>query len=152
MSKHPNAEKYFIIVNEAYEFLSDERRRENLKSRRRTISQAELLRREKIYKQWQQKSQEEAQKRAYRHAHDSFDEFMNSRIYKAAMKVSAIYNYIFVGIGIIMALGPFVGMLFREESAHEVQAPLWTAIFPFILGIAFLYGIYYFQFKFDPEE
>lgn len=143
----------FIEVNEAYEFLSDAGRRASYEQRRK-ISREEQLRREDIYQKWVQQQQDLARKRAQRHTSTSFEEFSGSPIYRTAMMVDRVYNYIFIAVGLIITILPFVMLLTRseEEKMLEGAKPLWHGIFPVILGLLFTYGIYYFIFKHDPEK
>lgn len=153
-STHPHrSEARFIEVNEAYEFLSDSGRRASYRARPK-ISQEEVNRREDVYQQWVYQQQERARKRAQRHSSATFEEFKGSSIFRTAMVVDKVYNYIFVAIGAVMAILPFVILLTRnaDQQLEEEAIPLWRMIFPFILGALFTYGIYYFVFKHDPDE
>lgn len=153
-SSHPNrSDARFIEVNEAYEFLADAERRASYQYRRK-ISEEEVNRREDVYQQWVEQQQDLARRRAQRHSSTSFKEFQGSSIFRTAMMVDRVYNYIFIVIGLVIAILPFVMLLIRteEEKMMENARPSWHGIFPVVLGLLFTYGIYYFLFKHDPED
>ena len=142
----------FIEVNEAYEFLMDPRRRD-LYSRRTTIDERERLRREMLYKQWVAQQQQQARNKAQRYAERPMDEFVNSPIYKAAMRVSHVYNYIFIAVGIIITFGPGIKyLMMTAEELEERQVTTASVVTPMIMGALFTYGIYTFLFKYNPDR
>ena len=143
-----NAAK-FILVNEAYEFLVDDQRRASYGDPQNSSEQA--LRREEIYRQWVMRQQQMAYERANGHARTSFQEFKQSPIYKTAMVVNHIYNYIFVGIGLLMVLVPLVGMFWRNKVTEGAEPTSWNVVFPMAVGLVFTYGVYYFLFKFESD-
>lgn len=150
-SHHLSSEGRFIEVNEAYEFLADPVRRSGYKGRPK-ISPEEAKRREDIYRQWVQNQQDLARRRAQRHSRESFDKFSESSIYKTAMLVSRVYNYIFFAVGVALTIVPVTIMIFQAPSEEEDQRQLWEFILPVVLGGLFTYGIYYFLFKLENDE
>jgi hypothetical protein len=153
VSKEPEAETLFIEVNEAYEFLADEQRRETYQQKRaRKISSEELLRRENVYKQWVEMQQEKAVLRAKSHARTRYDDFVDSAIFKTAGTVSKLYNYVFMALGLVVIVMPIYSILTREEEESERHTADWHVIFPIILGLGFIFGIYYFVFKANTDE
>lgn len=149
VSASPDAQQKFIQVNEAYEFLrDDDRRNYYVQSRRTAASEVEQRRREALYNEWVRRQQAAARSRAEANAHDSFDAFSKSPIYRTAMVINQLYNYIFLGIGLMLIFAPLIwyfGM--TSEEREEMHISVSSIIFPGLLGLAFTYGIYYFIFK-----
>jgi hypothetical protein len=147
VSKNIASEETFIEITEAYEFLSDNLRRAEYDSQNHKISPEELHRRDRAYREWVNSQQEMARKRARTYARQEFDDFANSPIFKTAMVVSRVYDYLFIGIGILMAIVPSLTMIFGEVEEGEDPRPLWHAAIPATLGLFFTVGVYVFLFK-----
>jgi hypothetical protein len=113
-----------------------------------TGRQKDEARRQARRTEWEQSQKQEARKRAAAHAKESFDKFSESRIYRAAMVLDSVYKYIFIGAGLLMALGPMV-MHVIEEPVPDEEFSVFSIILPFIIGAAFLYGIWYFLFNLE---
>ncbi len=153
VSNEAEAEALFVEVNEAYEFLADEQRREAYRQKRaRRISSEELQRRENVYRQWVEMQQEKAVLRARSHARVRYDDFVDSTIFKTAGTVSKLYTYVFLVMGLAAIVMPIYSILTREEVESERHTADWHVIFPIILGLGFIFGIYYFVFKANTDE
>jgi len=148
--KNPNKDSqvHFIAVTEAYQVLSDSKMRSIYDSRLRNGRASREFQKQKddAYKEWFDRYQAEARKKADSYAKNTFEEFAESPVYKAAMAVSRVYNYIFLGIGFIMIFGPATMWYLREYGMPEARP--WThLITPSVIGVVFTYGIYHFLFK-----
>lgn len=153
VSKASGAEAMFVEINEAYEFLSHpERRAIYLQQQRMKISRAEELRRAAVYRMWVEQQQELARERASSYAHSSYDDFVNSPIYKTAMVVSKASNYLFLGVGILMILSTPVGLYIRSQSEEGNEFTTFDIVFPMCFGALFTFGIYYFLFKLRVDQ
>ena len=145
----PRAAQGFILVNEAYEFLSDPTRRTSTAPQ--TSRERDDERRRAQYEEWVRSGRAAARARAEAHAKESFSAFVESKIYKAAMAVDRVYKYIFIGMGALMILFPIIGLGFLTQE-EKLDFDYYGLIFPVIIGIAFIYGIWYFLFKLEAEE
>lgn len=153
VSDNPATEARFIEVNEAYEFLSDEQHRAAYQQRQaRKVSAEELMRREQVYKKWVDMQQEKAVLRARSHARTRYDDFVDSSIYKTAGAVNKLYTYIFLAIGLVVIVMPIYSVMTREEDEAKYYPAQWHVIFPILLGLGFIFGIYYFVFKANNDE
>jgi curved DNA-binding protein CbpA len=153
VSESPNAALAFIEINEAYEFLGNaERRGIYLTQRRMRVTQTEELRRAAIYKMWVEQQQELARKRASQYANSSFDDFIQSPIYKTAMVASKAFNYIFLVVGVLMILSAPVGLYLRSRGDEGNDYTAIDVIVPMSFGILFTFGIYYFLFKLRVDQ
>lgn len=148
----PRAEEAFILVNEAYEYLKDDGRREYLSSVLTGRHHAPRYRKENGgMDDWERAEREMARQRARAHAQARAEEFQRSPIYRAAMTLDKVYDYLFIGMGAAMATLPILGwFLLPEEMKEEYDAK--QLIFPFLIGCAFIYGIWYFLFKLGRSE
>ena len=69
------------------------------------------------------------------------DEFVNSPIYKAAMRVSHVYNYIFIAVGIIITFGPGIKyLMMTAEELEERQVTTASVVTPMIMGALFTFN------------
>ncbi|MFT4678931.1 MAG: hypothetical protein ACI84C_000895 [Flavobacteriales bacterium] len=153
VSNDPAAESRFIEVSEAYEFLSDEQHRSAYQQRQaRKVSSDELLRRERVYKKWVEMQQEKAVMRARSHARTRYDDFIDSSIYKTAGAVNKLYTYVFLVIGVVTIVMPVYSVMNRTEEESQRHPSDWHVIFPILLGLGFIFGIYYFVFKANTHE
>ena len=105
-----------------------------------------------IYEQWVRAQQELAQRRARGHARTTFDEFSESAIYKTAKVVTHGFGYLMLVIGLVMVTVPVFEVLTREVVEGEPVAPAWHAIMPVILGLGFIFGIYFFVIKAKSDD
>lgn len=143
----------FIEILEAYQVLSNEQSRNayDIRRRRGNVRSQMLMKKEADYRVWFEKYQQHVRQEATTASEQQFDEFVKSPLYRTAMVMNKVYDYIFVCIGIFMTFGPFVLWHLSEEPV-ELRKPLWTMTFPSVLGISFTYGIYYFLFKNKSNE
>ncbi|MFZ6051127.1 J domain-containing protein [Halocola ammonii] len=154
-NKSSGAKERFIQVNEAYEFLSDPQLRiQHRKQLSNRVNREDLLRRrEQLYRQWAEQQRQEARKRAARNAETSFDKFTKSPIYKTAMVLSNVYNYVFFGIGLLIICAPL--FKYFGSSPEELRKDPLTfgdVLIPVFIGGFFTYGIYHFLFKNNPDK
>lgn len=144
----PDAQQKFIEINEAYEFLLDDRRRTFYQQRQRQrVSPEEQARREATYQEWVRRQQKTARTRAEANAHASFEKFMKSPIYKTAIVMSRVYNYIFLGLGMVMVFTPILLLIRDGDRLIKDEVSVGFVLLPGIIGAAFTYGIYYYLFK-----
>ncbi|MFT4682536.1 MAG: curved DNA-binding protein CbpA [Flavobacteriales bacterium] len=149
VNKAADAQQKFILVNEAYEFLRDDDRRVfYANSKRSAMSRAEQLRRDALYNEWVRRQQTVARSRAEEHAQGSFDRFSQSPIYKTAMVLDRLYNYLFLGIGFMLIFVPIIWFLkMTFEERERMNLTISSVLFSVIVGVLFTYGIYFFIFK-----
>lgn len=150
----PRAAEAFILVNEAYEYLSDTKRRTSHSTSRtsRTTGRArdEEMRRSRR-QSWDEHQREAARQRAARYANASVEDFKKSPLYRAAMVMDSFYNYIFLLVGVIIIIGPFYGLTLMDPVERE-EYNYFQLIVPVVLGVGFIYGLWYFIFKVNEEE
>ena len=148
-----DTKRKLIEVLEAYQVLSDPQMRLTYDSRLAyTQSREQMLRaKETQYKEWFDRYQNSARKRAEQHAKDPYEDFMQSPVYRTAMVISRVYNYIFLFVGIFMAMGPLI-LWYLFEAGTPYARPWQVMLFPSAIGVSFTYGIYYFLFKYKHDE
>ncbi|NEN23668.1 J domain-containing protein [Cryomorpha ignava] len=134
----------FIDVNEAYEVLMnrDAYVRDAVIRYQKRKEAREILQRK-----YGRDYAAGARERAMGNADLRFREFEKSPIYRTALVINSAANYVFVGIGVVMILSPFVGyyreVVYGRPDGKEAE----FHIFPIFLGILFLYGLWYFLIK-----
>ena len=148
-NENPRALEGFILINEAYEYLSDPSRR--TKSTPLTSRERDDERRKAMYEEWVRSGRAEARARAEAYSQQSFSSFVDSKVFQAAMDVDRIYKYLFIGMGVLMVLFPIFGSNYLTEEEKK-DFNYYGLIFPVIIGIAFIYGIWYFLFKLEAEK
>ncbi|NNK80677.1 MAG: hypothetical protein HKO93_04190, partial [Flavobacteriales bacterium] len=85
------------------------------------------------------------------YARGKVEEFERSPMFRAAMLMDKIYNYLFIIIGLSIVVLPFYGVsqLNAEERAEYNYVML---VIPVVVGIIFVYGLWYFVFKLDESD
>lgn len=146
----PRAAEAFILVNEAYEYLSDKERRTLYSSPKTGRARDEEMRK-KRNKDWEDMQREAARKRAAAYARGKVEDFEKSRIYRAAAMLDRFYNYLFIVIGVMIAVMPVIGAL-RMTEQEKVEFNYYGLILPVILGVGFVYGIWYFVFNLQESD
>lgn len=143
----------FIKVNEAYEVLmqKDTYVREAIdryQKKQRGTSENQQPHRDPAYKPKTTHSNASGQRnRAEAYADMRFKDFEKSPIYKTALVVSSFFNYLMLAIGFSMVASPIVSYINYDESNRFAGEEHVFHIWPMILGLAFLYGVWYFLFK-----
>ncbi len=151
-SDDPRSAAAFVLVNEAYEYLKDPARRsKEVQTPPKTGRERDENIRKDKHDDWEEYQKEAARQRAYRYAQASAEEFSNSRIYRAAAAIDKFYNYLFIVIGLLIVLIPIFNIEeLRDMNTGEVDQ--FGIVVPFIIGVCFIYGIWYFVFKLNEEE
>lgn len=145
----PKAPAAFILINEAYEFLLDDERRNSHRMRRQVDERAEALQRmrEERYKEWVEQSRRAARERAAAHAAQSFDQFQNSPLYRTAMVLNRLYDYLFLAIGGVIILVPILVLNRPEEEREKFTSTTYATMgLTMFMGLLFTYFIWKFLF------
>ena len=136
LNKSPDAREKFIIINEAYEFLTRVRIKPVSPTKPRDKHRHT---REEIYREWIRNERMKARARATYQAKKKFEDFKKSPIYRTANAMYKFYDYLGIGMGILIFLGASIGLYnqsFTKEginSAHIVGSILMDG-----LGILFI--------------
>jgi curved DNA-binding protein CbpA len=148
-NKDPRAHERFIEINEAYEFLSDPTRLKLYKARRVfEAHKATHQRQQEAYEAWVRQQKDLARRRAEHSAHKSYQDFVNSPIYKTAMVVSNAYNYIFMAVGALIVLSPVYYLTDAGQEQYMNSESTFMPIFaPILLGSGFMIIVYRMVFK-----
>ncbi len=95
VSKDSKAREKFILVNEAWEFLQNEKTGKHYNAKKEAYTSASQ---DPYYRNkrnnWQENQQKEAQRRARQHAKMKYEEFLNSHYYKTAQALDNIANHV----------------------------------------------------------
>jgi len=151
----PVSAKKFIEITEAYEYLMDDNRRSVHAYMLTRIDKVdeELERKARIYQEWYNQHAQRSRERAAEYARGGFKNFSNSPIYKAAMAVNKLYNYLFLAFCIIVILAPIAGWYNNnKELREEDQQSVFVLIFPVALGLIFAGFGYYYLFVLKTDE
>ncbi|MEM9050672.1 MAG: hypothetical protein AAGC47_01355 [Bacteroidota bacterium] len=85
--------------------------------------------------------------RAEVHANMRYDDFVKTPLYKTAMVMDSAFDYIFIFAGALMILAPIFGYVMETIKPENPKKEPEFHFLPIFLGVAFLYGIWYFLFK-----
>jgi hypothetical protein len=154
VNQHPGARDRFLEIHEAYEYLSDDTRRNRFghQGMRPGVSAAELRRREQVYRQWVERQQAAARVRAMRYADTTAESFFRSRVYRAAGVVNKWFNLVFILMAIGMVVVPMLDFILWSP-ASGTQKPHWSAVAsPACIGLFFLIAGYYMLFVQDAPR
>lgn len=135
ISKDPDAHEKFILVNEAYEFLTDLK----LKEIRTHQDTSQTANTEEIYKQWLRRERMKARARAAQEARRKFNEFRKSPIYKTTQIIFTFYDVLSMIIGFLVLMAIVAGILISADSPEGITASDIVAfIFLCFLGLMFI--------------
>ena len=150
VSSHADAKKRFVEISEAYIILLDpEKRRwircDEIRKHRKRQKQA-------IYDEWVMNQQMIAKKRAEAIANSDYAKFTQSSIYKTAMALNNVYDYIFLALGLGVTFGPLVVWRNAVLRDPELDYSLATFLGPMAVGTIFTLAIYYYLFVLKREN
>lgn len=135
ISKDPDAHEKFILVNEAYEFLTELK----LKEIRTSQNTSQTPPTEEIYRQWLKRERMKARARAAQEARRKFNEFRESPIYKTTQIIFTFYDILSIIIGFLILLAIVAGILISADSPEGITASDIVAfIFLCFLGLMFI--------------
>ena len=143
-SGDPNTRDKFIDVNEAYEVLL--RREEYVRDallRYQKRKEAQSAIRQPRGREYASGARERAMGNSYKR----YNDFEKSPLYRTAVVFNSAFNYVFVGIGVMMIISPFIGYYNEVTYGRTGGKEPEFHIFPILLGISFLYGLWYFLIK-----
>ncbi len=143
-SRTTDTREQFVAISEAYEILM----------RKDQYVLEAIQRYQKKYGGAQRSSHQpeppnraDYQERAATYADMKFKEFEKTPIYKTAIVVNSVFNYLMIIVGLTMVFSPVV-RYFGMGGTFESKLPsLPQFILPFVLGVGFLLGLWHFVFK-----
>jgi len=131
INKSETAANKFIEVNEAYEFLirlkehkayaSSARSSSQRRSRTYSQRQGRSSREDDLFREWMQRERQKARARAARAARKRYEDFKKSRIYRTSQVISAVYDYIFVFVGILIIISSLIGLFTQPRNNDLLQ-------------------------------
>jgi len=138
-SGDPSTRNRFIEVNEAYEVLlhKEDYIRDAIKR----------YKQKQANKKYGTQAGSGARQRAASYADMRFKEFEKSPIYKTAIVVNSAFNYVFLVLGVVMIISPFVKYYYDLQSPIKPTGEPVFQVLPIFMGVAFTMGIWYFIFK-----
>jgi len=153
---NPSAEAHdrFLECQQAYSFLTDKAQRQNYDAmlQAEKISEADLRRRELVYKLWVEHQQRKARTRTAMEAvrYDAQGNPLKRKIWKG---VNMAYNILFMLLFLSVIIIPIYNYVKDLERPENMQRSPIFFITPMIVGIIFLVFGYYYWFivKTDNE-
>ncbi len=131
INKSETAADKFIEVNEAYEFLirleeqktftSSDHRASQSRSHSHAQRPGRAPTTEDLFREWMQRERQKARARAAREARKRYEDFKKSRVYRTSQVISAAYDYIFVGVGILIIISSVVGLFTQPRNNDLLQ-------------------------------
>ena len=137
ISKDPNAQEKFILVNEAYEFLSRLKLRETRTSRNKSQTPSS----DEIYRQWLRRERMKARARASEEARRKFNEFRKSPIYKTTQIIFTFYDILSMIIGFLIILATGTGIIISYYSPKGIT-PSNILAFIMLVFLGFMFIIF----------
>lgn len=135
ISKDPDAHEKFILVNEAYEFLTNLK----LKEIRTSHNKSQTPPNDEIYKQWLRRERMKARARAAQEANRKFNEFRKSPIYKTTQIIFTFYDILSLIVGFLIIVAIVAGIHISANSPEGITASNIVAfVFMCFLGLMFI--------------
>jgi hypothetical protein len=154
LNKSPDAQERFIEINEAYEFLLHLHTKapapgtagRTRRSRSRYYRQPTA---DELFRRWMENERRKARARAAEAARKRYQEFMKSPVYRTSQVISAVYDYIILGVGVLMITGSVTGMVYElknvdaknltpDEHFDFVSTHITSTLLLSIIGIIFI--------------
>ncbi|MFM7234333.1 MAG: J domain-containing protein [Flavobacteriales bacterium] len=151
----PAAHEQFLECQQAYAFLTDAAQRQNYDTllRNEKITEADMRRRELVYKLWVEHQQRKARTRTAMEAvrYDAQGNPLRRKIWKG---VNLAYNVLFMFLFLSVVIVPLYNYSKDLERPENMQRSPIFFITPMIVGIIFLvFGYYYwFVVKTDNDQ
>jgi hypothetical protein len=154
-NKDPHATRRFIEITEAYEYLMDDNRRSVhafMLTNRQNVDE-ELERKARIYQEWYEQHSLRTRQRAEAYAKGGYSSFKKSPMYKAAMTVSKVYNYLFLLFCAVVLIAPILGWYNNSKNLPiDERQSAAVLIVPIALGLIFAGFGYYYLFVLKTDE
>lgn len=126
VNKAPNAHDQFVLLNEAYEYLTN-RKTQSTRSNRRTSSQASR----QSYREWQYHEREKARERAKQHAKMRYEEFKKTDYYKTSQAMHTVLDFVSFIIAIcILTIVPGVSYYYNGKFGLIASGLVILLTFP----------------------
>ncbi len=151
LNKAPDAQERFIEVNEAYEFLLHLHttpppggRTARGASRRHSPYRQPSA--DELFRQWMASERRKARARAAAAARKRYEEFRKSRIYRTSQILSAAYDYLFMGLGLVMIIGSVTGLIAHlneppdpvTQTRQNLGTDILSTVILSLIGILFI--------------
>ncbi len=107
VSKIPNAHEKFILLNEAYEYLQYVKTGNLYNSKTSNYSKQE--KQYYTYEDWQKVEREAARERARHHAQMEYEAFTKTGIYRQAMAISTLLDFLSILVVLFIFITPIIG-------------------------------------------
>ena len=75
-----------------------------------------------------------------------FKAFEKTSLYKTAVVMNSASNYIFLFVGFLMVVGPIFTYYNEKDIPTITGKPYEFQFLPIFIGLAFIFGIWYFLF------
>lgn len=153
ISGDPATRGRFIDINEAYEILMnrDAYVRDAILRYQAKVNQRRHYKKYGSSRRPQDESGvasgNEARQRAETYADMKFKKFEKTLVYRTAVVVNSVFDYVVFGIGILMIASPFIGYFGSDDELLPAGKERHFQFLPIILGVGFLYGMWYFLIK-----
>jgi hypothetical protein len=137
----------FIQVNQAYEILLNRHVyiREAVQRAKRNSERKSNV--DPAYREGQN-----TRARAESYADMKFKAFERTPLYKTAVVVNSASNYVFLFLGGLMVIGPIFTYYNEKDIPTVTGKPYEFQILPICIGLAFIFGIWYFLFYNRDED
>lgn len=134
VSKDPDANEKFIVINEAYEFLINFRTQPQYYSREAV---------EQKYREWVMHEREKARARAAYQAKKKFEQFKKSPLYRTSLRLSNIYDWIVFGVALFLIFGTINGIWIQKVFyGLTVNTVLAAVLLLFLCGILIYFSFH----------
>lgn len=135
INRSKDAGDFFIIINEAYEILLKwNQNKSNFESKK---PKQEPFDRDK----WIKEERIKARKRARENAKKRFEEFQKSNIYRTALVVYTLTDFVFIFISLVIIISPILYTIDHGFDPKRIEMEITAVIAAVILGSTMLYLI-----------
>lgn len=148
-NKHPRAAEAFVLINEAYEMLSNPVVSKAIEETENAERRKKYYGTSKAGGQAFDERREAARARAEKNAERSYEQFTKTPIYKTAMVVSSLLDFFAVFFSILLIVFPFVAFKTLDPEQQKENYGMFVLT---IIGLILFLGYWKYVIKGERDS
>jgi DnaJ-class molecular chaperone len=126
LNSDDDASRHFILINEAYEYLS-----RSLEMSARASDHVVSSEEDMFYEEWIRTERQKARERAAEHARMKFERFKDSKMYKTTQILLSFGDVFSTVMGVVVLVGTFMGL--SQDGLEGLPVAFFSVPFGLIM-------------------